>query len=484
MTAGNRVPYDGLRQWLEKIEAIGELRLIEGVTIDDVSKVSVLLAPSITAPAVMFDDIQNYPKGFRVLVNAFNSWRRFATVLGESPEAGARGIKRRAMELFKNVELVPPVVVDSGPVMENIYTDDEVDVDVIPVPKWHDYDGGRYIGTGCYTVTKDPDEGFLNCGTYRVMIHDKNHVGFYVAQGHQGQIMRDKYLSRNQPCPVAVVIGDDPLLFVATTQPIPYGICEYDWAGGVRRKPYRVFEGKVTGLPLPADAEIILEGFAYPGVKKLEGRFGEWTGYFGGDAIEEPVIEVKAIYHRNDPIHWGMPPHFPPDDCMRYQEVVKSALLHLELQNAGVPDVADVWCPAVAGTRFLVIVAIRQRYPGHARQAGHAAMGCRIGAYAGRYVIVVDDDIDVTDLNKVIWAVCTRSDPETSIDIAKRAWGGRLDPRINPEDKRAGNVFNSRAIIDATKPWEWFDRYPIVNAPSPETLKDAQEKWGFLLEEK
>ncbi len=482
MAEQNRIPYDGLRDWLGQIESLGELRVIKGVTCDDISKVSVLLAPSATSPAVIFDDIQNYPKGFRVLVNAFNSWRRFATVLGEQPNADPREVKRRAMKLFENVQLIPPIYVDSGPVMENIYMGEEVNVDMIPVPKWHDYDGGRYIGTGSYTITKDRNQGFVNLGTYRVMIHDKNHVSFYVAPGHHGQIMRDQYLSRNEPCPVAVVIGDDPLLFVATTQPVPYGICEYDWAGGIRGRPYRVFKGKVTGLPLPSDAEIILEGFAYPGVTRLEGPFGEWTGYYGGAACEEPVIEVKAAYHRNMPIHWGMPPHFPPDDALRYQEAVRSALLHVELQKAGVPEVADVWCPAIGGTRFLIVVSIRQRYPGHARQAGHAAMGCRTAAYCGRYVVVVDDDIDVTNLNEVIWAVVSRSDPETSIDIVKRAWGGRLDPRLNPEDRKAGRFYTSRAIIDATKPWDWFDRYPIVNAPSAETLKEAREKWGFLIE--
>ena len=112
---------------------------------------------------------------------------------------------------------------------------------------------------------------------------------------------------------------------------------------------------------------------------------------------------------------------------------------------------------------------------------GHVASQCHVGAYCGRYVVVVDDDIDVTSLEEVVWAMRTRSDPATSIDIIHRAWSTALDPRISPEDKEKGALWNSRAIIDASRPFEWRDRFPTVNMPSPEVRKKTMEKWGHLI---
>jgi 4-hydroxy-3-polyprenylbenzoate decarboxylase len=155
---------------------------------------------------------------------------------------------------------------------------------------------------------------------------------------------------------------------------------------------------------------------------------------------------------------------------------MRSALLWEEIEKAGVPDVTGVWCHEAGGSRLFVAVSIKQRYFGHSRQAMHIAAMCHTGAYLGRYVVVVDDDIDVTDLEQVIWAMCTRSDPERSIDFIKRAWSGPLDSAIRPEEKG----FNSRALIDATRPWEWRDKFPKVNTPSPETAKKAWDKWGWL----
>ena len=132
---------------------------------------------------------------------------------------------------------------------------------------------------------------------------------------------------------------------------------------------------------------------------------------------------------------------------------------------------------------MLVAVSIEQKYPGHSRQAGHVAAMCHVGAYAGRYVIVVDDDIDVTNLEELMWAVSTRSDPETSIDIIKRAWSTSLDPRITPEQRARKDFTNSRAVIDACRPFHWRDQFPMVNIPSKELHAETREKFSWVLDE-
>ena len=136
-----------------------------------------------------------------------------------------------------------------------------------------------------------------------------------------------------------------------------------------------------------------------------------------------------------------------------------------------------VWCHEVGGSRLFNAISINQRYAGHARQVGHAAASVHTGAYLGRYVVVVDDDIDVMDLEQVLWAMCTRSEPAESIDIIPRAWSGPLDPRIHPDKKG----FSSRAIIDATRPWEWRDRFPMSQLPTSATKQKALDRWGWLV---
>jgi 4-hydroxy-3-polyprenylbenzoate decarboxylase len=193
------------------------------------------------------------------------------------------------------------------------------------------------------------------------------------------------------------------------------------------------------------------------------------------------VLDIKAVYHRNDPIILGCPPLCPPEEQARYRAVTRSALLRQEIEKAGVPDVKAVWAHEAGGSRMLLGVAISQRYPGHSKQAGHIAAQCHVGAYAGKYVIVVDDDVDVSNLEELMWAMCTRSDPATSIDIIKGAWSTPLDPRLDPDDRAKGNFTNSRAIIDACRPYHWRDRFPRVNRLSPQQLAEAKRKFGDLL---
>lgn len=268
---------------------------------------------------------------------------------------------------------------------------------------------------------------------------------------------------------------------MASTE-VPYGTSEYEFAGGLRGKPYPVIKGKVTDLPIPAHAEIVLEGFVDPKKRRQEGPFGEWTGYYGSDVREEPVMDVKALYYRNDPIILGAPPQRPPDELARYRAIFRSSLLKQQLGRTGLSGVKAVWAHEVGNGRLLLGISIEQRYAGHATQVGHVACQCHVGAYAGRYVIVVDDDIDVTNLEELIWAMLTRSDPATSIDIVRNAWSTPLDPRIPPEDKEKGRFTNSRAIIYATRPYEWRDQFPKVVMPSPEVSRKAREKFSYLLD--
>lgn len=478
------IGYKDLRQWLSGAEKMGQVRLETSVDLEeDVGRIAEVSASTESGPAIILDEFKGYQKGYRILLNPFGTTKLIGWSYGWPTLDGARlELLDYLKKGLKELTLIPPKYVDKGPILENVMMDDQVDLSRFPVPKWHPEDGGPYIGTGCVVITKDPDEDWVNVGTYRNQLHDKNSVGFYVSPGHHARIHRDKYFSCGQACPVAVVLGSDPLLFTAGMSELPWGVCEYDWVGGWRKEPMEVIKGRVTGLPIPAHAEIVIEGFSYPDKRKHEGPFGEWTGYYASGARDEYYIDVKAVYHRNDPILLGIPPQKPPFDADKGRQFIKSSLLVQQLQSYGMPGISSAWTYGLGGCRLLVVVAIKQQYLGHARQVGHAAYSGPLASYLGRYVIVVDDDIDPSDLNDVMWAVLTRSDPATSIDIITRANSGPLDPRISPEDRAIGRFGNSRGIIDATMPFEWKDKFPKPVRPDIDWRKESRRRFGYLFE--
>jgi UbiD family decarboxylase len=474
--------YD-LRAWLERVEQAGQLRHVAGASAEqEIGDAADLLQHSEGAPAVLFDRIPGYQEGFRVLVNGLGSVDRMALALNAPPGLSKLQLSSVWRERILGLQPIPSVRVSDGPVMENVLRGDQVDMTIFPAPRWHPGDGGRYLGTGSYDVTRDPDDGWVNVGTYRVMVHDATRLGYYISPGKHGRIHRQKYFDRNQPCPVAMVFGSHPLLFLAASNEIPFGMTEYDWVGGMLGEPVEVIEGPVTGLPIPASAEIAIEGWASAEEMLPEGPFGEWTGYYASGERDEPVLTVEAVYHRNAPVILGCPPGRPPDELSRYRAPLRSALLHEELAKAGIPDIEAVWQHEAGGSRMFTVVSVRQRYPGHARQVLHVASQCHTGAYAGKYVVVVDEDIDPSNLEEVIWAVCTRSDPAESIDFVRRAWSTPLDPRLTPQQRSAGDLTNSRALIDATRPYEWRDQFPRVNVPPMNQRTIALERWSYLLD--
>ena len=462
---------DGLRSWLKEVGALGELREIEGADWDlEIGGIADLVTEMGNSPAVLFDGIKGYPKGYRVLIDSLGSTRRLGLSLGIPPDLAPLEFVKEWRKKSRGLKLIPPRVVKEGPVLENVRRGKDVDLFSFPAPRWFELDGGRYIGTGSVNITRDPEEGWVNLGTARVMVHDAKTVGFYIAPGRHGRIHREKAFAQGEPFKVAISLGHDPLIFLAGALEIPYGVCEYDFIGGILGRPVEVIEGELTGLPVPATAEIVLEGECIKGEERTEGPFGEWTGYYGSSARPEPVVKIQSVMFRNDPIILGY--------ARKWRAPLKAALVWDDLEKAGVPDIQGVWYHEAAGAAYLfLVVSVKQRYPGHARQAGIIATQCHAAAYLGRYTVVVDEDIDPSNLDEVLWAVCTRSDPEQDIEILRRCWSGPLDPII-PKERKG---FNSRAIIDATRPFEWLQEFPPVAKSSRELRERLLRRWGKLL---
>ena len=480
------IAYDDLREWLDHAERLGEVRHVTGATWqEDIGLAAEAILRAENGPCVVFDDIPGCPKGFRLLLNVFAGTRRNMT-FGFPDHLGKWELSEAYRDAFlKDMKLVPHEIVADGPVLENVMMGDDVDVLKFPSPIWHEKDGGRYIGTGTYSITRDPEENWLNAGAYRAQVHDKNSVGVLMATGHHGYLHREKYWKKGEPMPIVMVLGGDPLAFFYGGVEAPYGVFEIDIIGGMRGRPVKMVSGRVTGLPSRPMPRSCSKATSRPTSARPRARSANGPGTMRAAPGRRPVLDIKAIYHRNDPILLGVPPMGAgPDEMARYRAVLRSAMIKQNMTAAGVPEVAQVWCHEIGGSRLLHGVAIKQKYPGHATQAGFIAAQCGAAAYASKYIIVTDDDVDVTNLDHLLWAMLTRTDPKESIQFIENAWDSPADPRLSPEKRAVGDMTHSVAVINACKPYHWRDKFPPSNTPSPEVTRKAKEKFGWLLDGK
>lgn len=474
--------FEDLRDFVDVLRRLGELRTIEGADWDlEIGALTEAVAEQ-EGHALLFDRVKGYPAGFRILTNPFGSLARTALLLGLPRDVDAVTLLDLWRTRLANFAPIPAAEVRQGASFEMRMADRDVDLWKFPAPRWHELDGGRYIGTGAGVITKDPETGVVNIGAYRCMVQSNNTMSVKPNKGKHGRIHMEKYHAMGKSCPVAVSLGQDPTLLLAAGLAPPFTVSEYDFAGWVRGRPVQVVQGEFTGLPLPANAEIVAEGeIPPPGETEWprEGPFGEWLGYFTPSTIGEvPLMNVKAVYYRRDPILLGLPPLKPPAP-FPYAIPVGCGIIWDQLEKAGIPGVKGVWSfvgGGGAGGPFLV-VAIKQLYSGHAKQTAMAAGSCRGGALGGKFVVVVDDDVDITNPGEVIWAVATRCDVGRGTDIVKGVWTTRSDPSLSP-GQRASRSYNSdRIIIDGCRPYEWREEFPPVNRFSPEYKRDVLERW-------
>ena len=473
------MPVQDLREWLERVDAMGELTRVEGADPDlELGGIVDLYQWEMENPALLFERIKGRPEGHRLAANVLTSLPRVLLTLDLPTDLTRQDFVREWRDRIRSLEPIAPVLVEDGPVLENRAAGPQVDVTQFPAPLWHTEDGGRFLGTGCIVVTKDPDTGWVNAGTYRIQVHDEKTLGIMISPGKHGRLIRDKYWARGEACPVAVSFGHDPLLLVLGGIEVDYGVDEYAVAGGIRGEALEVIAAPQTGLPVPATSELVIEGGIPIGQTHAEGPFGEWTGYYAGGERDMPVINVSSVLWRNDPIILGCLPGKPPNDNTYFRSPMRAALLWNELERAGIPGVVGAWSHEAGGGRLLNVIAISQLYPGHAKQVGHAATSVHAGAYANRFVIVVDDDIDPTDTNEVLWALCTRTEVTEDIDIVRKMWSTSLDPMSYGGE--AGRYYNNRMVIDACRPYDRLATFPGVARKTRAEADALRARWPDL----
>ena len=474
-----RTEKQDLRSWLDQMRAAGELKDVSGANpTEEIGGIVDFYQRKMGLPALLFDDITGFPHGYRVLANILTSIRRISLTLGLPESTTGVDLVRFWRDYMRGARTIAPKKVSNGLVLENVLLNESVDLKTIPTPQWHEHDGGPYIGTACMVVMRDPKTDWINYGCYRVQRHNSHLASVMTAKGKHGNLIMRAYHERGEPCPVAVVVGMHPALFMVAGLEIPYGKNEYDAAGGLVGEPIRIVDGPVTGLPIPADAEIAFEGMIYPDDLVEEGPLGEWTGYYAGGKKMEPAIRVKSLLHRDQPILLGAVPAVPPNDDTFYRGTYRAGAVWHQLEAAGVPGIQGVWSHEAGGGRLWLTVSIKQLYAGHAKQAGLVASQCHAAAFNNRFIVVVDDDIEPSNMDQVVWAMCTRLDPREDVEILRGCWSSPLDPMSYPPGSR---TLNSRLVIDACKPWTRMDSFPKTVRSSKDLDQRIIAKWGHVL---
>jgi 4-hydroxy-3-polyprenylbenzoate decarboxylase len=472
-----------LRGWLAQARDAGLLATLDGADRDlEIGAASQLNYRRATPQALLFDQITGYSAGHRVLTGSLAGPALLGLALGLGSEHDDASLVEHLRGVPSSwlaaVDDFRPAEVAGGPVLENVVRE-RIDLERFPSPLWHEEDGGRYLGTGCAVITRDPATGSVNLGAYRMQVQDGGAgATINIEHGKHGAHHVREWFARDERAPVAVSLGHHPVFLVVAGTEVPREVSELDYAGALLGAPVGVVRGELTGLPFPAESEIVIEGWLEPGSTHTEGPFGEWTGYYSGGATEALLLRPERLYHRNNPILLGAPPGKPPHDYSYMRSVLKSAMITDALVATGLPGLRRVWAHEAGGGRSLLIVALEQQYAGHSRQAGYLAAQHPTAAYMNRIVITVDADIDPRRLDEVMWAASTRCDPGVDIEIMRRTWGSRVDP-LHTGGAR-GARYNSRVLIDACIPYERLGDFPAVAEASPSSLRAAAARWPQL----
>lgn len=417
------MPYEDMREFLCDLEKEGELRHVKTEVDKDwelstITRKLFLERKPEARPALCFDKV----KGFNipVVVGVFGNRRRYALALKTTEQ----GIMDKWVKALDNP--IEPEMVRTGPCKENIMKGKDINLLKFPIPTWTpEKDVGPYITSpGC--VTKDPDTGVRNVGTYRMQLKGKNKTGVFPGSPQQHIALHyAKYEKLGRPMEIAVVLGSDPYLPMCQVTKVPFGVDEYAVAGGLKGAPLALVRCESVDLEVPASSEIVIEGEVPVGILEPEAPFGETSGFMS-PLRKSPFINIKAITYRNDVTYHCFISQKPPSESTMIKCIGVEGTLYAALLKMGVPGIKDLYAPESGSNGFYVIVSINKSFPGHARQVMNG-----VWAFApnlGKYIIVCDDDIDVRNPFDVEWALTYRCDPARDSCLVTDALGSGIDP--------------------------------------------------------
>jgi 4-hydroxy-3-polyprenylbenzoate decarboxylase len=483
--------YKDLRDFIKQLEKQGELKRIT-VEVDPYLEMTEICDRTLKqgGPALLFEN----PKGANipVLANLFGTPRRVAMGMGADSVTELRGIgellaylkepeppkgMKDAWEkfpVFKQVLNMAPKIISSPPCQELVRQGDEIDLSDYPIQTCWPEDAAPLI-TWPLVITKGPNKERQNLGIYRMQVIGKNKV-IMRWLAHRGGALDFKEFQAahpGQPFPVSVALGADPATILAAVTPVPDSLSEYAFAGLLRGSKTEVAKSLINDLQVPASAEIVLEGFIYPGEFAAEGPYGDHTGYYN-EVADFPVFTIERITQRQAPIYHSTYTGRPPDE---------PAILGVALNEVFVPilqkqfpEIVDFYLPPEGCSYRMAVISMKKQYAGHAKRVMLGTWSFLRQFMYTKFVIVVDDDVDVRNWQDVIWAMTTRMDPARDLTILENTPIDYLD-FASPV-----SGLGSKVGFDATNKWpgETNREWGRTIVMSPEVVKKVDEMWDTL----
>ena len=476
--------YRDLQEFVTHLERNGELKRIS-VSVDPYLAITEVADRVVKAagPALLFEN----PAGSRipVLIGAMASERRMAMALGVQsitsisdeildlvkPEIpGTLMGKLRTLPKYGKLASYIPKIVSSGKCQDVVITDNP-SLDMLPILHCWPGDGGRFI-TLPMVFTRDPDTNTRNVGMYRMHVYDSSTTGMHWHPHKTGARHYAGYEKRECRMELAVALGGDPAIAFAATAPLPDNLDEMLFAGFLRKKSVEMVKCKTIDIEVPTESDIVIEGYVDPHERRIEGPFGDHTGYYSLCG-EFPVFHVTAITHRNNPIYPATIVGRPPmEDCFMAKAIERIFMPLIRLQ---LPEIVDMNLPIEGVFHNLALISIRKQYPGHARKIMHAIWGMGQMMFT-KIIIVVDEHVNVQDMSEVIWRLGNNIDPQRDTEFVQ----GPVDI-LDHASRLFG--YGSKMGIDATKklPGEGFVReWPDEIMMSPEVKMKIDAIWSEL----
>ncbi len=466
--------YRDLREFIDLLEEKGLLRRVKA-EVDPELEISEIVdrVSKRGGPALFFERVKG--SQFPVVANLFGSYERMKLALEtESFEKIGETLAELAMpkvpkSLSEKLESLgkikkalsfPPKLVKKAPCQEVILEGEEVDLLKFPILKTWPKDGGRFI-TLPLVFTKDPETGERNLGMYRMQVYDSRTTGMHWQIHKHGAEHYRKALERNERLEVAVAIGSDPATIFSSIAPLPKGFDELLFAGFLRGKGVELVKCRTVDLEVPANAEIVLEGYVKPSELRVEGPFGDHTGFYS-PAEPFPVFHITCITHRRDALYPATVVGKPPMEDAYFGKAVER--IFLPLIKMQLPEIVDINLPVESAFHNLAIVSINKSYPGHARKVMFALWGLGQMMFT-KAVVVVDSDIDVQNLSEVLWAASANVDPARDIFVVSGTPTDSLDhaPAMTNLGSKIG-IDATRKLKEEGYPREW-----------PEAIEMSQE---------
>jgi 4-hydroxy-3-polyprenylbenzoate decarboxylase len=447
------MPFEGLGEYIEALDKAGELKRVKARVSTDLEIAEIMrrLMYSRGGPAVLFESVEGHT--MPILGNAFGSMKRLEIALDSTDftDIGRRIVDLTRMKMpsgiFNKLKMLPklseigeygPKYVDSGPVTEVIESE-KASLNSLPVLKSFSGDAGRFITFGL-TVTKHPETEIRNLGVYRIQLIDDKHAIMHWQTHKRGAQHYKMLKEQNKKIEVAIVIGTDPATVFSAVAPVPEGMDKFLFSGITRKKGVKLVKCRTVDLEVPANSEIVLEGTVDPNDVRMEGPFGDHTGYYT-PAEPFPTFTLTGIMRRSQPIYLTTVVGKPILEDAFIGKVIERSFLPLVQMFH--PEVVDFSMPAAGWFQGLAIISIKKQYPGQARKVMMGLWG--MGQLSlTKIFVVVDSDVNVHDMDDVLWALTTRADPARDTMIVDNTPTDTLDPASPLVN------FGSKLGIDAT----------------------------------